>query len=184
MKKYIKTLLILLACPLLSYSQGEPPAPESFGSRVFTGGTVGLQFGDYTFIQIAPIVGYRVTEKFTPGISATYIYSKFKDPYGPYTYSSSIYGGSVFARYYFLENIFGHVELEILNLDVPNTTSYYNNFTGYHRQNIAGIFVGGGYRERLGARSSMNILLLYDINQDPFSPYENPIIKIGFGIGI
>ncbi len=129
------------------------------------------------------MVGYKVTDKFAPGITLTYIYEKYKDPSNYYpTYSTSVYGASAFMRYYIIPNAFAHVEYRVLNLDVPDESNI--NYVTYRRANVTGIYIGGGYREPIGKRSSFNILLLYDIVQDPNSPYQNPIIKVGFGIGI
>ena len=74
------------------------------GNRFFTGGNLGLQFGSTTAIDVAPILGYRVTEAFSVGIGATYIYLHINNNY--YNYTNDIYGGSVFARYNILENFF------------------------------------------------------------------------------
>jgi hypothetical protein len=71
------------------------------------------------------------------------------------------------------------VEGEVLNLEVPN---YF--LQRYVRTNVFGLYVGGGYRQPLGENSSLNILLLYNLNQDRNSPYQNPIVRIGFGFGI
>jgi hypothetical protein len=190
MKKQItKLLLLLFLLPVLAFAQKDTPQrdapqPPDEGSRIFTGGSFALQFGTYTLVQISPIVGYKLTERFMPGISITYLYSKYNDPSGLYpSYSTNMYGGSVFGRYFVTQNLFAHLELEVLNMDVPNATSSYY-YTGFHRQNVSSLFVGGGYREAMGGRSSINIMLLYDVIQDLYSPYSNPIIRIGFGFGI
>ena len=178
----ILTFLIIstIAPTIKSFAQGPPSVKESFWDRVFFGGNFGLQFGNQTIVDINPLIGYRLTEKLSVGTSITYIYYKFRDPYGinP-TYSTDIYGGSIFTRYFLLENIFAHVEGEVLSREVPN---YF--LDRYERMNVFGFYVGGGYRQQLGERSSLNILLLYNLNQDKNSPYENPIIRIGFGFGI
>ena len=156
-----------------------PQLGETFWDKVYFGGNFGLQFGNQTLVDINPLVGYKLTEKLSVGFSLTYIYYHVTDPYYPIDYSTNIYGGSIFTRYYFLENIFAHVEGEVLNLEVPNY--FLNRFV---RENIFGFYVGGGYRQPLGDRSSMNILLLYNLNEDRYSPYQNPIIRVGFGFGI
>lgn len=182
MKQAIKLIPFVFAVAFFSLkiSAQAPPNREKFWDKVYFGGNFGLQFGDQTVIDINPLMGYRLTEKFSVGVSATYIYYRFKDPTNYYpTYSTNIYGGSVFTRYYFLENIFGQVEGELLNLEVPD---YFLN--RYVRTNVFGFYVGGGYRQPIGDRSSLNILLLYNLNEDRNSPYQNPIIRVGFGFGI
>lgn len=182
MKRILNILLILLPGFIL-FSEASAQAPsmkEDFWDKVYFGGNFGLQFGNQTVIDINPLIGYRLTDKLSVGTSITYIYYKVTDPYNIYpTYSTNIYGASLFTRYFLLENIFAHVEGEVLNLEVPN---YFLH--RYERQNVFGFYVGGGYRQEIGDRSSLNIMLLYNLNQDRNSPYQNPIIRIGFGFGI
>ena len=115
-------LFMLTFSSFVSLAQPGSPAPkEDFWDRVYFGGNFGLQFGDQTLVDINPLMGYRLTDQLSVGFSVTYLYYKFTDPYNVYPdYSTDIYGGSIFTRYYFLENIFAHVEGEVLNLEVPN----------------------------------------------------------------
>lgn len=142
---------------------------------MFFGGNIGLQFGNYTYVDISPMVGYRVTDRFSAGLSATYIYYSVNDP-AYYNYSSHIYGGSIFSRYLFTENVFAHAELELLNMDI-----YDPFYLG--RQTIPSLLLGAGYRMPMGSNASMSFLLLFDVIEDRYSPYINPIIEIGFGFG-
>ncbi len=181
MKHLFKLFLFLVVFSISSLNlSAQSLKDQTFGERLYFGGNFGLQFGDQTVVDVNPLVGYRITEQLSVGVSATYIYYKFKDPYNIYpSYSTNIYGGSIFTRYYFLENIFAHVEGEVLSLEVPDYIRQ-----RYVRQSVFGFYVGGGYRQPLGDRSSLNILLLYNLNEDRNSPYQNPIIRIGFGFGI
>lgn len=155
------------------------PARDGFWDRFYTGGGIGLQFGSQTFINISPLLGYRLTEKFSAGVSVTYLYYKYKAQNPAYSYSSNTYGGSVFSRYLILENLFAHVEYELLRLDVRDNVS---RLLG--TKDIVSVLVGGGYRQMLGERSSINLMLLYNLNESTYSPYQNPIIRLSFGIGI
>jgi hypothetical protein len=44
--------------------------------------------------------------------------------------------------------------------------------------------IGGGYRQWIGEKAYMTIMMLFNVNEVPASLYHNPIIKIGFGVGI
>jgi hypothetical protein len=179
MKKHL--LIILVLGSFLLQARGQGQVKEDFWERVYFGGNFGLNFGtNYTFIELSPLAGYRLTEKLSVGLGGTYIYYKEKIPAYNFTYETSIYGGSVFARYFLLENIFAHVETGALNLDVPGTHYPY----ALSRQWIQNLLVGGGYRSMIGERSSFMIMLLYDVIDDPNSPYRNPIFRVGFGFGI
>ena len=76
-----------------------------------------------------------------------------------------------------IENLFAHAEVEVLNMEVPEIYRYV-------RKNVTSVFLGGGYRQMLGERASVNILFLYNVNESRYSPYRNPVLRIGFGIGI
>jgi hypothetical protein len=130
---HMKTLLSFIITAGLalnafnSFSQDTPPANPMYDggnhapadasplkNRFFFGGSLGLQFGSATYIDVSPLVGYKITPKLHAGVGLTYIYYKVKDSYYNYAYETSIYGGRVFGRYYILDNLFGHAEFEIL----------------------------------------------------------------------
>lgn len=169
-------LLIAVTVTINCYSQDSLNTPKlprhksDFWQKVYFGGNLGLQFGNYTFINIAPIVGYKVTEKFSVGAGPSYIY--LKDRY--YNYSTSIYGGNVFARYFIFKDLFAHTEYEVLNGDWKGTGN---------RFNLTNVWVGGGYRQRVGMAGSFMILALWNINESIYSPYSNPVISAGFAVG-
>ena len=163
--------------PLTERKENQPQ--EKFSDHLYFGGSFGVQFGSQTYIELAPIVGYKFTQRFSAGLGLKYIYYKFNDNYSNYNYTSNIYGGGPFARFTVFDGLFLHAEYEILNLEIPD--SYYQKYT---RQNVTSVFLGGGYRQMIGDRSSLDFLFLYNINESSYSPYVNPVIRIGFGIGI
>lgn len=176
--------LYLIFLPLFSIGQDQIPEPivekklpVTFADHLVYGGNMGLSFGNVTNISISPMVGYKVTDRFIPGVGATYNYLKFKY-YGYAPEVVHIYGGSVWARYYALENIFAHAEYEMLNGEWDPYVR-----PGY-RYYLNSVLLGGGYRESFGGLSSY-ILVLYNVTFDEDSPYNSPlIIRVGFGIGM
>jgi hypothetical protein len=159
----------------------KPPKQEKnkipFKDRIYVGGNLGLQFGNETYIDISPLVGYKFTEKITAGAGVTYIYYRYKSSY--INYNTNIYGGRVFGRYFFIPSLFAHAEVELLNMELFNT-----NKNEYYRKNILSPFVGGGYIQRIGNNSGIYLMLLYNLNDSAESPYSNPIVRIGFNIGL
>jgi hypothetical protein len=144
------------------------------------GGIIGAQFGDITYIEISPIVTYRVTEKFHTGIGFTYQYYKANYDGMP-DYTSNAYGGSIFARYFVWRDLFAHVEyapLYISNFIYPSYIPPVDEAPWAHD-----IFLGGGYRQWIGEKASINLMMLFNINETIYSPYSNPIFRIGFGFG-
>jgi len=165
--------------------------PSKFSDRVFFGGNLGLQFGDITLVDVSPMVGYRITDKVAAGISFSYIYYHYKI-YNPYSYlyedmSSNIYGTSIFGRYYFVENLFAHAEYEYLIYSYDNyrpISSGGSYLKSTETVDVPGFYLGGGYRQPVGGRTSFTITILYNVMESPYSPYSNPIIRAGVSVGL
>ncbi|MDD5571185.1 MAG: hypothetical protein PHD97_08520 [Bacteroidales bacterium] len=147
-------------------------------SRFVTGGNIGVQVGSYTFIDISPALGYKVTEKFIPGISISYKYLRFADMQNEF--ETNIYGGSIFFKYLVLENLFAHVEYEILNFD----RQLFEPSKSARRINIESLLVGAGYRQEISRNFHTNLLVLWNLNETIYTFYSNPIIRVSFDIGL
>jgi hypothetical protein len=153
------------------YPDENPPLSE----RMYFGGNFSLQFGSLTFVDISPLAGVMLTEKFSTGLGATYQYLKFARS------SSNVYGGRLFGRYNITRNIFAHTEIESLNTAyvVPGATPGQDRMA---RDWVQGLFIGGGYFTPFGNRGGANITLLYNLTYDNRrSPYNEPyVIRAGF----
>ena len=66
-----------------------PKERKPFKDRIYFGGNLGLQFGNQTYIDISPLIGYKVTEKFSAGFGVTYIYYKQHFPHSIPIFSTS-----------------------------------------------------------------------------------------------
>jgi hypothetical protein len=147
--------------------------------RVFFGGNFGLQFGSVTIIDVSPLIGYKVTPKFSIGATLSYrYYAESK-----YHFKSSMYGGSIFSRLSIFQNLFGQAEIEGLNFDeyiakVDTAGNHSIEKTG--RIWVGNFLVGGGWSQPLGERGAFNIVVLWNLNETSNSPYQNPIIRMGF----
>lgn len=175
--KRFKTILcsgVLFTFAFQGFSQ---EMPKNIADRIYYGGSLGLQFGSITSVNIAPNIGYKLTPRLSAGIGITYIYAK--DNRYANSYSINYYGGSIFSRLKITDNIFAHAEYEALTLKAEN------QFTGdVVKTSVPNLYIGGGYRQAIGTNSSFNILILYNVNESRYSPYSNPIIRLGFGVGI
>ena len=183
-------LLLILTGSMVSYAQYENTSggkqqekksqekrqPLKKPPRWFAGGMLGAGFSSYSsYVEVAPIVGYKVTRDFHVGTRITYIYNSYLIQTGPQTdkrVNLHHYGGSLFARYVFLRFLMAHAEYEMLSYD------YYED-----REWINSLFLGGGYYQNIGGRSFASFLILFNVLDSPNSPYANPIFRIGFGIG-
>lgn len=173
LSKFSLVIIIALAVNT-AYGQDKesnnPYAGLPFKDRLFFGGDLGLSFGTVTFIRISPIIGFNVSPKFSVGGGPSYQYYKDNRYVGV---ESSIYGGSVFGRYFVIENIFLQTEFEVLNLE----QLYYNSTTDFipERVTIPVWFVGAGFSQRTPNGSGFFIGLFYDLIGDLNSPYPSNI---------
>ena len=175
-----KIFRYILAGLLLSFFSDEVIAQPDIDmtNKIYFGGSFGAQFGNTTSLEVSPLVGYRINTNLSVGFGLSYIYYSYKDPDPAYSFlnfTSSIYGGRVFAKEYVFRNIFLYGEFEILNLNEPNP------FTGVlSRKTTANPLMGGGFSQPMGGNSYIHFMILWDTNADVYSPYSNPIIRIGF----
>lgn len=149
---------------------------NTFKERLFFGGNIGAWFGPTTYINLSPLIGCKITKEFSLGGGFTYNY--YSQTYAGQKYTSTIYGGNAFARYYIFENLFAQVGWD--RLSVPDYASIIPN----SRTWVDNILLGGGYRQSFSNRGSFVAAIFYNINETPLSPYQNPIIQIGFNIGL
>lgn len=156
--------------PLQAKPKGQP--------KVFYGGNVSATIGNYTMIGIYPLVGYNLTPRFSAGVK--FLYQYFSDKRYTETYTSSNYGGSLFARFRVIPQIYLHAEYAQMSYDL------YNALGESNRTSVPFMFVGAGYRQNLGGAVWMNAQVLFDVLQDNNSPYSNwyPFVSIGFGVGL
>ncbi len=188
MKNQFFRFLILMILPLwlpltVIANEEEDVKDLSTRERIFLGGNIGLQISNiYTTVNISPHVGYRLTNRLSPGIGLTYQY--YRDTgwgsQSGFTAVTHLYGGSAFARYRILSQFFAHVEFEALNLDSQmgwrNDPDRNSRFWEYN------YFVGGGYRTFLGGRTHINLMLLYNLNNNSVVYFQNPIFRIGVDV--
>ncbi|MFH0865500.1 MAG: hypothetical protein V1904_04870 [Bacteroidota bacterium] len=161
--------------------------------KFFTGGSLGLQFGSYTYINVAPIIGYRFNEYIACGIGPNYTFYHSKDYYyyPPVIYSTHLYGGNFFTRVYFLKDIipsikdiYVHGEIEALNVE----TQYFDYSLSHpgKRYWVGSVFGGAGIRQMLGERVFSTITVLFNFNETIDSPYYgNPLVyRVGIEINL
>ncbi|MGB3948679.1 MAG: hypothetical protein WBM13_11895 [Bacteroidia bacterium] len=181
MKLKLKITLVSIGILIFSFSfaqdssmvRKKKPKPD-FMDKLFWGGNFGLQFGTASFVELSPLVGYKVTPKFSLGVGVTYQYYSFKDRF--YNFETNVFGGRVFSRYLFTDYLFAHAEYEYLNLEAFD-------FATPRRVDVTSILAGGGYVQRIGPNAAITGLLLYNFTESYYTPYTNPIIRIGVNLG-
>ncbi|GAB4454461.1 MAG: hypothetical protein OHK0036_18010 [Bacteroidia bacterium] len=132
-----------------------------------------------TFVDISPLIGYKLTNFILVGAGPVYNY------YSEYQYGTrftfDIYGVRAMGRIYFLESLFFQTGWDLLNRSIY---LYNNNVLQKDRIWVQNIWIGGGVRYMIGSNAYMFTSILFNLNQNNYSPYPNPYIQIGFITGI
>lgn len=169
------------------YNDDDKPG---FLDHIVFGGGLGLQFGTVTFIDISPVVGYKVTKNLESGLGFTYKYYKYDDFYKNLTtgdkidLKSHMIGGSVYSRYYFLEKFFIHAEFERLKYNFEDIYESAGQIIRDDRHDyINSLFVGGGLSQRIAGRANLFIMALWNLTEEPNTPYNNPVVRMGIMVG-
>ncbi len=150
---------------------------EDFAKKLHYGGSFGAFFGQQTYVELAPKVGYQVNERLIAGLGLNYIYFSVRD-YGQ-KFVTHIYGPTVFAQYALISGLFAYGEYNAYNVAVYNPLPPY----AQERLWIGSAPVGLGYYSG-GQIGGVYLSILYDLINDPNSPYYNggmPILlRVGF----
>lgn len=188
-KSLSKISLVLLLAVIIQATQ-IPAAGQTvqrevppLKDRLFYGGNVNLQFGTYTDIQVSPVIGLWVLPRVGIAAGPDFQYYKL------FSSSTFIYGGKAYIEYLFLQNLnnviplglnlglFMHAEYEVLSLE----SAFFRNPPYDSDRFLAGTaLAGGGIRQQLGERSSLNVSFLWTLDSDAYGIYGNPEIRVSF----
>jgi hypothetical protein len=183
MKMLKRFFLLLVFAGLVLLAGAQESSDETkvpFKDKLFTGGSIGLTFGDYTNVIVSPVIGARLNHKVYAGLGIEYQYTKDKRYTPSLTYNQ--YGGRLFAQYNIVPSLFAHGEVAGYSME-----RYVNTIPLSKERNfVPFIYFGGGYRQMISDRSFVSIQVLFDVLQHRYSPYKawEPIFSIGFGVGI
>jgi hypothetical protein len=168
-----------VATPQQEIPQQKPPRQKqaSGAKKIYVGGNMALTVGTYTRIGIYPLIGYKLTPKLSGGLKIGYEYIRDRRWYE--TYETSNYGGSIFARYRIVPQLYAHVEYAQINYNL------YDAYGHSDRQWVPFLYVGGGYSQRLGGNVWLNAQVMFDVLQDDRSPYRrwDPVFTVGIAAG-
>jgi hypothetical protein len=149
---------------------------DDFAKKMRYGGSFGAFFGQQTYIELSPKVGYQVNNKLVAGVGLNYIYFSVRD-YGQ-KFVTHIYGPTVFAQYAIFSGLFAYGEYNAFNV------ATYNPFPPYtpERLWIGSAPIGIGYYSG-GQIGGVYLAALYDLINNPASPYYNGSLPILLRVG-
>ena len=156
----------------------ENTKPKSIKDKLHFGGSLGLQFGSFTSIYIAPIVYYDLSEKIMIGAGFNYIYQSY-DWYGK-EYKSSIYGPKLAAIFKPFSQLIVSTEFEYNFYD--RDFNYYGDPDQpyWHPTWYVGLGYGVPMGKKGGMYISMSYDLLYDAKKSYYSTAWRPTIGMYF----
>jgi hypothetical protein len=177
---FIIFISMLLSTSEISGQRSESVAP-ALRERLFFGGSLGLQLGSITDIQLSPVVGFWVMPRLSVALGPDYRF--YKDHYG----RTNIMGGSAYSQIVIVQDlnnliplgmhygIFLQVEDELLSLEslywkMPPVSS--------DRFFINTPMAGAGISQPLGKKSSLNFVVLWTLVTPEYEIYSNPEIRI------
>lgn len=177
-----QSYLLQLFVVLMVVGHGSVSAEErdvrlmSPAERVFVGGYLGAHFDFFTTISLHAHTGYLITNRLSAGLSTNYQYSGI---WGERLFSTHVYGGGGFARFMVFSGIFVHAEYEHLQLRTRQEAGSPIKFAKNSEDNY---FIGLGYAAPVSRRVNLNLVFLYNINQNSAVYFNNPFFRIGVDV--
>jgi hypothetical protein len=181
--RLIMLLLILMFVSISgTFGQQAKNEPPPLKDRLFYGGSFNLQFGTFTDIEFSPIIGLWILPRMNIAVGPNFRFYKV------YSSKTTIYGGKAYSEFLFLQDLdnilpigvhlglFTHVEYELLSLE---TEFFQANFDS-DRFLTNTLLAGGGIRQQMGKRSSLNLTFLWALNDAGYGIYGNPEIRVSF----
>lgn len=151
-------------------------SPESTNRWTFGGG-IGVGFGSQSafYLQASPRIGYRLTNDLEGGVvgSVSWQTSDY--------YRSTMFGVGPFLNYYIARTFYLSANYQHYFINYKD--KYYDFKTNAEED---ALYLGGGYMQRIGNNSFMQIGLMYNVlwkeNESIFSTGLVP--SIGFVVGL
>lgn len=190
-KLLIAAAALTFALPL--FAQTDPPSPDPVPQptpvpekqkspvlkRFFFGGGVGASFGDVDYIEVAPLVGFKVLPRFDLGLQPFYRWID-DGRYSP-SVTTSDYGATLFARVRVIAGFFVEGDYQGTSYEYPNAGG------GTTRDTYNAFLAGGGYAFPLGGHVGFYASALYDFSYDGNDinrPYDSPVrLQVGVSVG-
>jgi len=184
-----KILLVMLFASLTLSVLAQEEDENSRKGKIFLIPEIWMSFGNSTYIDLAPMVGYHIFDRLVVGLGPHYIYQSVKStPYYP-AYQSHSFGLKGFTRFSLLTNaeewlpikLFSelYVQGEYEGLSLENEY-YVPPYTEEGRTMYHGFLVGGGVAQRIGMYNTITFTVLWDVTESYLSPYSNPVFRVGF----
>lgn len=175
----IRPAAIVLVAAACASVPAQAQSVSFSADRWFYGGGIGVGFGDVSYVELSPLVGYRLNERLSVGGSLTYRYRE-DDRFSP-SINTSDYGGSLFGRYTLAAPFFLQAEYEYLDYEVLRSSG------ATERKQANSVFAGAGFSQPMNGNVSLFATVLYNLTYSSYdepAPYGSPwVIRFGVSAG-
>jgi len=148
--------------------------------KVFFGGGFGFGYGDISWIEVWPVLGYRVSPKLTAGVE--FLYRARDDDRYAKDIDATDYGISPFVRLNLMRGLFVQAEYEYLSYEYVDA-----GLLSTERDDYDSVLLGVGLSRPMGGHAAFVISAFYNFSysdDDLYSPYDEAwIINAGVGFG-
>jgi hypothetical protein len=197
MKNLFVLLLVILfsSTSLAQAEEDEGKKKKKFFKKenLFTGGTVGLGFGQGSFsLGLSPYFGYSINKYVDVAASFGYNYFSQRDlQYFGDKVRTSVYAPGAFVRVYPVKFVFAHLQYEY---NIITQKYFYpetiNEPTEKVSTNVSSFLIGPGYASGRDEdnKAFYYISVLFDVSGNKNSPYIDqlgridPVIRAGINI--
>ncbi len=189
MKRMIIITIILAGTWFANYGQ---EAGISRKGLTYIVPEMSLWLGPFATVDLAPQVGYHLTDRWSVGAGLHYKYFKNYNYFVGSSWSTHMVGAKLFTRidllrnaqdflpFYLFNDLFVHLEYEGLSLE----RRYFDApvFPEAGRFWEHNLFAGVGITQRTGELSGYSFMVLWNLNNQYYTPYSNPTYRVGFNI--
>ncbi len=188
---YLFLLFLTFSSLYAQQDEGSLPLPKSLQKNgglikqrptFLVGGNFGFQFGNYTFVDISPHVGVYPFDFLCIGVGGSYMYMRYS--YFKQSNDSHIYGFKAFIEGYIWKLLVLHGEYEYINYKLNVYNAQTSQFMGAERVSTHALLVGPGYKQPVGNRVSLYCLLLFNLYEDNYSFFTNPVVRVGINVDL
>jgi hypothetical protein len=174
-------LVFLLVLPFRLASQNISKETPPLRERLFFGGSLGLQIGGVTDIQLSPVVGIWVLPRLSLAVGPSYRY--YKDYYG----RTDIIGGDVYTQIVLIQDfnnvipigmhmgVFVQLQDELLSLE---SLYWKQGPVSSDRFYMNTPLAGAGLSQQLGRRVALNMAFLWTLSTPAYDIYSTPEIRV------
>jgi len=189
----ISFILLLLSTEVLGQDNDDNKR-DQFKPYLFSGGSLWMGFGSYTYVDVNLVLGSQITERINLGLSGKYQYLNDKRSVSG-NFETSVYGGSIFSQISIIKDfrniikvkshsgIIAHLEYEFLNTKY-NYIYFSDTDTDKSRYWLHNVLIGGGYFQQMSQKAKSYIIILWNLNPNNKNPYTYPQLRVGFSIAI